>query len=80
MHIIDQKQPIKSDDTKKRRRNVLVEGIKKDIKRKPTKDIRKFCKLINISENEFLRICEKFRNKKIWEYVNKKWNLKIDFT
>ena len=28
MHIIDQKQPIKSDDTKKRRRNVLVEGIK----------------------------------------------------
>ena len=28
MHIIDQKQPIKSDDIKKRRRNVLVEGIK----------------------------------------------------
>ena len=28
MHIIDQKQPIKSDDIKKRRRNALVEGIK----------------------------------------------------
>ena len=28
MHIIDQKQSNKSDETKKRRRNVLVEGIK----------------------------------------------------
>ena len=34
-------------------RNRAIEEIKKDIKRKPTKDIRKFCKLINISENEF---------------------------
>jgi len=61
-------------------RNRAIKEIKKDIKRKPTKDIRKFCKLINISEKEFFRICEKFRNKKIWAYVNKKWNLKIDFS
>ena len=43
----------------------------------PTKDIKKFCKLINISKNEFFDVCEKFRNKKIWvKNKNKKWIIK----
>jgi N-acetyl sugar amidotransferase len=48
---------------------------KKDIKRVPHDDIRKFCKLIKIDKSKFFKVCEKFRNKKIWKKINNKWIL-----
>lgn len=41
----------------------------------PYEQIKKFCKLINISKNEFFKVCEKFRNKNIWIKKKKKWML-----
>tara|TARA_B100000029_G_scaffold499293_1_gene569504 strand:- start:1205 stop:2293 length:1089 start_codon:yes stop_codon:yes gene_type:complete len=58
-------------------RNIAIKEIKNDLKKKPIEDIRKFCKLINISERKFFQICEKFRNKKIWMKKNRRWNLNI---
>ena len=56
-----------------------IKEIKKDLKRKPTEDIKKFCKLIKISEKRFFEVCEKFRNKKIWNKKKGKWKLNIAF-
>ena len=44
---------------------------------KPPKEfIKKFCDSIGITENHFWRICDKFRNKKIWKKnKNNKWEL-----
>lgn len=64
---------------KRIKRNIALKIIRSDIKKKPTNDIKKFCRLINISEKKFFGICEKFRNKKIWNYKNNKWKLNIDF-
>ena len=64
---------------KRIKRSNALKIISKDIKKKPSRDIKKFCKLINISEKEFFMICEKFRNKKIWSKQNKKWKLNISF-
>lgn len=64
---------------KRIKRNVAIKIIQDDIKKKPTTDIKKFCSLINISEEKFFKICDKFRNKKIWFMKNRKWTLNIDF-
>ena len=54
----------------------------KIIKRKgfdvPHEDIRYFCRYLGISKNYFFKTCEKFRNKKIWQYdkKRKKWFIK----
>jgi len=64
---------------KRIKRYKAIEIIKKDIKRRPMSDIKKFCKLINISEKKFFQICEKFRNKKIWNKKKNKWILNINF-
>ena len=54
-----------------------VKLIKKNGFKIPMNDIKKFCKLINISKKKFFEICEKFRNKKIWiKKNNNKWILK----
>jgi len=57
-------------------RNYAVKKIKKEKFKKPINDIKIFCKFINISVKEFDKICEKFRNKKIWIKKNNKWHLK----
>lgn len=38
----------------------------------PKNDIKIFCNYLNISEKYFYKICEKFRNKKIWKFDTKK--------
>ena len=64
---------------KRIKRSTALRIIQNDFNKKPTDDIKKFCKLINISEKKFFNICEKFRNKKIWFKKNKKWQLNINF-
>ena len=56
-------------------RNEAIKLVQKIGFKAPTQDIKKFCKLINISNKKFFQVCEKFRNKKIWE-KKKKWQLK----
>jgi len=51
--------------------------IKKNKFLAPKQDIKKFCKLINISEKKFFNVCENFRNKKIWKKITNKWVLKF---
>ena len=43
----------------------------------PIKEINNFCRYINIKNSEFFKICNRFRNKKIWfkDYDNK-WKIK----
>ena len=57
-------------------RNKAIKIIKKIGFKTPKGDIKKFCKLINITEKKFFQICEKFRNKKIWLKHKGKWKLK----
>ena len=57
-------------------RSNAIKIIKKKGFKTPISDINKFCKFINISRKEFFRVCEKFRNKKIWFKKNNKWILK----
>ena len=57
-------------------RKKAIKIARKSINKIPHNDIRKFCKLIKISKTEFFKVCEKFRNKKIWLKKNKKWELK----
>ena len=49
----------------------LVKGIKE-----PKEDILKFCKFVGISIEEFNNICDKFRDRQIWEKKGNKWFLK----
>ncbi len=58
-------------------RSKAIKLIRKDGFKAPINDIKKFCKLINITKKKFFEICEKFRNKDIW-IKNKKniWELK----
>ena len=50
--------------------------IKKASFKPPLNDIKKFCKFLNISINQFFKISEKFRNKDIWSKKNGKWVIK----
>jgi hypothetical protein len=44
---------------------------------KPIKEINNFCRYINIKNSEFFKICNRFRNKKIWfKDHDKKWKIK----
>ena len=46
----------------------------------PLKQIKLFCKYIDISLSDFFKITEKFRNKKIWKLDNKKkWYIRNFF-
>ena len=42
----------------------------------PNQEIDKFCKYIGIKKKEFIRITDKFRNKKIWYKKKDKWIIK----
>ena len=57
-------------------RSKAIEIINKKAFIAPHKDIKKFCNFIGISVDQFFKICEKFRNKRIWEKKNNKWKLK----
>lgn len=57
-------------------RDKALSIVKKRAFKAPDGDIKKFCKFIKISKKEFFKVCEKFRNKKIWFKKNKKWKLK----
>ena len=51
---------------KRIRRFEAINIIKKASFKPPLNDIKKFCKFLNISINQFFKISEKFRNKDIW--------------
>ena len=54
-------------------RNEAIKIVKNLGEEKPITQIKRFIKYINIDENQFYKICNKFRNKKIWKDVNNKW-------
>ncbi len=57
-------------------RKKAIEIVKKE-KKVPIVQIKIFCKYLNISLNDFFKIAERFRNKKIWKLNNKKkWYIK----
>ncbi len=62
---------------KRIKRKDAIKIILSNKAKKPTEDIKKFCKFTNISNKKFESIVEKFRNKKIW-FRNKKnkWFIK----
>ena len=65
---------------KKRMTRIQAIKILKGIEsKKPIDDIKKFCRFTNISINQFFKICEKFRNKKIWKKHNNSWKLINDY-
>lgn len=43
---------------------------------KPTRYIRDVLDYINMTEDEFMALCDKFRSPHLWEQVNGKWSLK----
>ncbi len=58
-------------------RKKAISMLKMSLKKiRPKDDIKKFCKFVGISIREFNLICEKFRNKKIWEKRGKNWKIK----
>ena len=58
-------------------REQALKIVKKIGTKKPISEINKFCSYTKISKIEFYRICEKFRNKKIWvKDQNKNWKIK----
>tara|TARA_B110001452_G_scaffold215791_1_gene187033 strand:- start:720 stop:1814 length:1095 start_codon:yes stop_codon:yes gene_type:complete len=60
---------------KRIKRKDAIKIIQKDNFNAPKQDIKKFCQFIDITEKEFFKICEKFRNKKIWTKKKDKWIL-----
>jgi N-acetyl sugar amidotransferase len=42
----------------------------------PTEDIEKLCHFLDISEDEFRAIAERFRNRKIWSKENGEWKIR----
>jgi len=57
-------------------RDKAINIINKNKFNPPLQDIKKFCKFINISEANFFKVCEKFRNKNIWIKRKNIWILK----
>ena len=58
-------------------REQALKIVKKIGTKKPISEINKFCSYTKITKIEFYRICEKFRNKKIWvKDHNKNWKIK----
>jgi len=60
---------------KRMTRENALKILKNIASKKPTEDIKKFCKFTKISVNQFFIICEKFRNKKIWIKYKNSWKL-----
>lgn len=56
-------------------REKAIKILKRNGVKAPQKDIDAFCKFVKINNNDFFKICEKFRNKKIWYKKNNKWKL-----
>ena len=59
-------------------RKNAIKLITKNMNLPPISDIKKFCAATGITQKNFFKIIEKFRNKKIWHYDNqiKKWKIK----
>tara|TARA_B100000963_G_scaffold335042_1_gene328830 strand:+ start:3229 stop:4323 length:1095 start_codon:yes stop_codon:yes gene_type:complete len=57
-------------------RDKAIKILKKRGFAAPNSDIKKFCRFIQISKTEFFKVCEKFRNKKIWLFKNNRWKLR----
>ena len=57
-------------------RSKAIDILKKYELDRPVKDIKLFCKYLDLKVKTFNNIVEKFRNKKIWIKKNKKWMIK----
>lgn len=57
------------------KKKALVILRKSLMRLRPNKDIIKFCEYIGISVKQFNRICEKFRNRKIWKKDKNIWKI-----
>lgn len=56
-------------------RSKAIEIVKKSAFKIPHSDINKFCNFVGINKSKFFKICEKFRNKNIWEKKSGTWKL-----
>ena len=54
-----------------------VEYVKKYDHVKPKKDLNRWLEYVNISEDEFDRIADKFRDERVWSVIDNKWH-KVD--
>ena len=59
------------------KRKDAISIIKRDNFKTPKEDIKKFCSFVGMTEDKFFKICENFRNNKIWIKKKNKWVLKI---
>ena len=57
-------------------RQQALKKLKKKGLKIPHEDIKKFCSFVGKKEKWFWKICEKYRNKKIWFKENRKWKIK----
>ncbi|MFH1318658.1 MAG: N-acetyl sugar amidotransferase, partial [Candidatus Omnitrophota bacterium] len=57
-------------------RDQVLKVLNDKDEQRPDEDIRKFCKLVNITEEHFDQCAEKFRNKDIWVKQGSKWRVK----
>jgi len=57
-------------------REEAIKKLRKDGFKIPNEDIKKFCRFVNRSEKWFWKVCEKFRNKKIWIKEKNVWKIK----
>ena len=62
---------------KRIKRKDAISIIKKDNFKTPKEDIKKFCSFVGMTEDKFFKICENFRNKKIWIKKKNRWVLKV---
>ena len=56
-------------------RDSAIEIVKNIGIQRPDSDIKKFCKFIEITEENFYEIIEKFRNKNIWHKKEGQWSI-----
>jgi len=56
-------------------RNEAIAKLKEELSISPTRDIEKFCDLVEIQKSEFINIIEKFRNLKIWAKKGNYWEI-----
>ena len=51
-----------------------IEYVKKYDHVKPKKDLKRWLEYVNISEDEFDRIADKFRDERVWSVIDNKWH------
>ncbi len=51
-----------------------IEYVKKYDHVKPKKDLYRWLEYVNISEDEFDNIADKFRDKRVWSIINNRWH------